>query len=103
MSVASFFDYRLNVRACGKNQIRTGRHRRTDFADKAISATRHGLNVVLAVRCLAKSFPQQVDVLGKIAFLDHAIRPDDFYQVVFFQQLTAVRYQRDQDFYGLWS
>src|SRR5262249_45979659 len=70
-------------------------------ADKAVAATRNCLYIVLPVRAFTESFSEQVDVLCEVAFLDHAVGPDELHQLFFIQHLSTVLNQRDQSVYGL--
>ena len=44
-----------------------------------------------------ESFPEQGNILGQIAFLDEGVRPHPLHQVVFFDYVTAMLNQREEN------
>src|SRR5581483_1258664 len=73
----------------------------TRLADEAVAAARDCLNINVAVRALAESLSEQVDILRQVAFVNHAVGPDQLHQIVFPEYLPTVPDQHEQRIHGL--
>ena len=76
------------------------RHYQFDFGSEAITALGNGLDVMAAIRLFAQSAPHGRDVLRQITLFDKTVGPDCLHQSIFFNDVTAILNQDEQDLKG---
>src|SRR5215475_8507244 len=74
----------------------------TDLSHEAVSAPRHSLDKPLPITILAQRLPQNRDVVRQVDLFNDGVRPDNFEQLIFFQQMTVMFDQDVEQIEGFW-
>src|SRR5262245_18621515 len=73
-----------------------------DPSHEAVTAPRNCLDKPLPIPILAQRLPQNRDVVRQVDLFNDGVRPDNFKQLIFFQEMTVMFDQDVEQIEGFW-
>jgi len=69
---------------------------------EAVTTPRHSLDEPLSIPILAQRLPQHRDIVRQVDLFNNGVRPYNFEQFIFFQQMTVMFDQDVKQIKGFW-